>query len=93
LDHVGTPEVQMRAWIGMLWDTLGWILFEEGKTPETEKYLRSSWLRATGEVGYHLGRACEAEGNEPEAIRMYELSLGAGWTEFRSPAAPYAITG
>jgi hypothetical protein len=30
LDQVGTPEVQMSAWIGMLWDTLGWILFEEG---------------------------------------------------------------
>jgi tetratricopeptide (TPR) repeat protein len=78
LDQPGSDDLRMTAWIGMLWDTLGWILFNEGKTHEAEKYVMGAWqLHSVGEVGYHLGRIYEAEGRKEEAILTYELALGA----------------
>jgi tetratricopeptide (TPR) repeat protein len=79
LEHVGPEDAQMTTWMGNLWDTLGWILLEQGQTTEAEKYIRSSWLlRSHGEVGYHLGRVYETEGRKDDAIRLYELSLATG---------------
>jgi uncharacterized protein HemY len=67
----------MTSWISHLWDTLGWILFEDGKVVEAEKYIGSAWfVRSSGEVGYHLGRVYEAKGRGDDAVRLYELSLG-----------------
>jgi len=78
LDAPGNEDLRMTAWMGILWDTLGWILFQEGKVPEAEKYVMGAWqLHSVGEVGYHLGRVYEAGGRKAEAIRAYELALGA----------------
>jgi tetratricopeptide (TPR) repeat protein len=78
LERVGVDDVRMTSWISHLWDTLGWILFEEGKVVEAEKYIGSAWsVRSSGEVGYHLGRVYEAKGRRDDAVRLYELSLGA----------------
>jgi tetratricopeptide (TPR) repeat protein len=78
LDRVGADDARMTSWIAHLWDTLGWISFEEGKVAEAERYIGSAWfVRSSGEVGYHLGRVYEAEGRRDDAIRLYELSLGA----------------
>jgi tetratricopeptide (TPR) repeat protein len=77
LERVGTDDSRMTSWISHLWDTLGWILFEESKFAEAEKYIGSAWLvRSSGEVGYHLARVYEAEGRKDDAVRLYELSLG-----------------
>ena len=78
LERVGADDARMTSWISHLWDTLGWISFEEGKFVEAEKYIGSAWfVRSSGEVGYHLARVYEAEGRRDDAVRLYELSLGA----------------
>jgi tetratricopeptide (TPR) repeat protein len=78
LERVGTDDARMTSWISHLWDTLGWISFEEGKFVEAEKYIGSAWfVRTNGVVGYHLARVYETEGRRDDAIRLYELSLGA----------------
>jgi tetratricopeptide (TPR) repeat protein len=77
LEHVGTDDTRMSTWISYLWGTQGWILFEEGKITDAEKYIRSAWLlRSQGEIGYNLGRVYEAEGRKDDAVRLYEMSLG-----------------
>jgi tetratricopeptide (TPR) repeat protein len=83
LEQIGADDSRMTAWISYLWGTLGWILFEESRLPEAEKYLTSSWLlHSNGEIGYDLGRVYEAQGRKDDAIRTYELSL--------STSEPYA---
>lgn len=83
LGQIGVDDSRMTAWISYLWGTLGWILFEEGRVPEAEKYVKCAWLlRSNGEIGYNLGRIYEARGRRDDAIRTYELSLGT--------AEPYA---
>ncbi len=78
LEQVGVDDGRMTTWISYLWGTLGWILFEEGRVPEAEKYIKSAWLlRSHGEIGYNLGRVYEAQGRRDDAIRTYELSLSA----------------
>jgi tetratricopeptide (TPR) repeat protein len=78
IERPGVEDIRMTAWIAMLWDTLGWIMFERGKLAEAKSYVSGSWqLHAVGEVGYHLGRIYEAEGRKDEAIQVYLLSLGA----------------
>lgn len=57
------------------WDTLGWILFHEGKLNEAEPYLVAAWRASQGaEVGYHLGRLYEALGEKKEAATTYALA-------------------
>ncbi len=76
LDRVVADDARLTSWISYLWGTLGWILFEEGKLPDAERYIGSAWLvRSNGEIGYNLGRVYEAEGRKDDAIRIYELSL------------------
>src|SRR5207237_5520125 len=85
LEQIGVDDSRMTAWISYLWGTLGWTLFEEGRVPEAEKYIKSAWLlRSNGEIGYNLGRVYEAQGRRDDAIRTYELSL--------STSEPYTQT-
>jgi tetratricopeptide (TPR) repeat protein len=78
LDHVGTDDARMTAWLSYLWGTLGWIFFEQGKLKEAEKYINCAWfVRSQGEIGYELGRVYEAQSRKDDAIRAYEMSLGA----------------
>ncbi len=45
------------------WDTMGWILFKEGKTAEAEAWIRPAMMmRQNAEVGEHLGDVLMAEG-------------------------------
>lgn len=57
------------------WDTLGWILFREGKNQEAESYLVAAWRSSqNAEVGYHLGQLYEAMGQKKEAVNAYALA-------------------
>ncbi|HEV2136166.1 MAG TPA: DUF3857 domain-containing protein [Terracidiphilus sp.] len=57
------------------WDTLGWILFREGKNQEAESYLVAAWRSSQNpEVGYHLGQLYEATGQKKEATTTYALA-------------------
>ena len=58
------------------WDTLGWILFEEGKATEAEEYVRPAWQnRADLAIGNHLGQILEKEGRPSEALTIDEAAL------------------
>jgi len=58
------------------WDTMGWILYREGKLDEAESYLKAAWRNAPSEIGAeHLGKLDEAKGDKDEALKMYELGI------------------
>lgn len=60
------------------WDTLGWILFKEGKLDEAKPLLSAAWhasLRA--EVGGHLARLYEARGDKADALSTWNFAAAA----------------
>jgi tetratricopeptide (TPR) repeat protein len=58
------------------WDTLGWILYREGKIDEADRYIRAAWNNEqTPDVGLHLGELEEKRGNNKAALDLYEMSL------------------
>jgi tetratricopeptide (TPR) repeat protein len=58
------------------WDTMGWILYREGKVDEGERYVKAGWLNSqTAEGGEHLGEIAAAKGNKDAALHAYELAL------------------
>jgi predicted Zn-dependent protease len=60
------------------WDTLGWILFEEGKPAEAEPYLRAAWFhRPDLVVGHHLAQVLEAGGKPSDALTIDNLALAS----------------
>lgn len=59
------------------WDTLGWILFREGKVQEAHDWLAPAWRASlTPEVGDHLAQVDEALGHKDEAELHYMLAQG-----------------
>jgi transglutaminase-like putative cysteine protease/tetratricopeptide (TPR) repeat protein len=60
------------------WDTLGWILFREGKYDAAKQFISPAWrasLRA--EVGDHLGQVDEALGQKDDALTAYTCAAEA----------------
>jgi len=62
------------------WDTLGWIIFREGKPAEAEPWIRSAWRNGNhAEPGYHLAVVLEALHRTEDARAQIELaSVGSG---------------
>ncbi len=59
-------------------DTLGWILYREGKPEEAEGYLRAAWVNAQSDtVAEHVGELEVAKGRKNEALTMYRLGIAA----------------
>jgi hypothetical protein len=57
------------------WDTLGWILYREGKVDEAEPLISAAWRTSLhAEVGDHLGQILEAKGKKDEAFLTYRLA-------------------
>jgi tetratricopeptide (TPR) repeat protein/transglutaminase-like putative cysteine protease len=64
--------------LSLVWDTLGWVYFQQGDLKRAETLVRPAWLLGEHElVGEHLGEIYEKEGKTKDAARMYELSLAA----------------
>ena len=60
------------------WDTMGWILFKEGKSGEAEAWIRPAMMmRQDSEVGGHLGDILMAEHKPVEAATAYAEALAA----------------
>ena len=60
------------------WDTLGWILFHEGKAADAKPWIAAAWrddLHA--EVADHLGQVDEALGQNDEALTAYTFASQA----------------
>ena len=70
-----TLKVKSRQLIAT-WDTLGWILFREGKLDEADDYLKAAWRNAQSDVmAEHMGAVAEARGKKDEAFT--DLCAGA----------------
>ena len=58
------------------WDTMGWILYREGRLEEAESYLKAAWLNAQSDtMAEHLGELEAAKGKKDEALTTYELGI------------------
>jgi tetratricopeptide (TPR) repeat protein len=57
------------------WDTLGWILFQEGKIDEAEPWIRGAWRNEnSAEVGYHLGIILDRQHHSAAALDQLQLA-------------------
>ena len=60
------------------WDTLGWILFREGKLDAAKPMISAAWRASLqAEVGAHLGELDEAIGQKDQAATAYALAQAA----------------
>ena len=58
------------------WDTMGWILFREGKLDLARSFVKAAWLNEQSEmIGTHLGEIEAAKGNKAAALQTYEQAL------------------
>jgi tetratricopeptide (TPR) repeat protein len=65
-----------RNLIVAVWDTMGWILYREGKLDEAEKYLEAAWLNGqSADIGEHLVEVKTAKGDKNEALMQCELAI------------------
>jgi len=61
--------------IEMTWDTMGWILYREGKSQEAMSYVEAAWKsNQDAEEGLHLGELLEKTGDKNAALTAYELA-------------------
>jgi tetratricopeptide (TPR) repeat protein len=75
------------------WDTLGWILFREGKLEQAEPLIVAGWRNALApESGDHLGQVYEAMGKKEEALSAYRLAAASIEGENASPDVREHIT-
>jgi tetratricopeptide (TPR) repeat protein len=64
------------ALIVATWDTMGWILYREGKFEEAESYLKAAWRNnQSATVGGHLAEVALARGNKEAALVDFELAI------------------
>jgi tetratricopeptide (TPR) repeat protein len=60
------------------WDTLGWILFREGKLEQAEPWLLAGWRNSLlPHRGNHLAQLYEAMGKKQEALATYRLAAAS----------------
>ncbi len=58
------------------WDTLGWILYREGKLEEAKSYITAAWLNSQSPAtGEHLAALKAASGDKGGALAQYELAV------------------
>ena len=63
--------------IAASWDTLGWILFREGKSAEAESYLKASWIAEENpETNKHPSEAASVQGHKLQLDDARKLALG-----------------
>jgi tetratricopeptide (TPR) repeat protein/transglutaminase-like putative cysteine protease len=68
----------MTSSLAANWDTLGWILFKEGKLDAAQSFIAPAWrVSLRGEIGEHLGQIYEAEGKKNKAATVYALAQDA----------------
>jgi len=77
-DQVNSQAFARATLLTAAWDTLGWILFKEGKLDQARPLLEAAWhagLRA--ENADHLGQLYEAMGQKEEALTAYGFAQTA----------------
>lgn len=77
LDKPPVPQLFATMALAAYWDTLGWVLFKQGRDEDALKYVRASWLVSqAAKVGEHLGRIYERLGRPREAFVVYRTAMG-----------------
>jgi len=70
------------------WDTLGWILFREGKLDEARGYINAAWNNdPSSTLGEHLGEILAAKGDKVAALGAYMLALATNPVVAGQPAS------
>ena len=72
------PEPTLRnasVLLSAAWDTMGWILYQQGRYAEAEGYIHAAWRnRPSADIGEHLGDVQAALHRNREAARTYQLA-------------------
>jgi tetratricopeptide (TPR) repeat protein/transglutaminase-like putative cysteine protease len=80
---ITTAEANSKAFaranlLTAAWDTLGWILYREGRSEEAEPMLSAAWRASLrSEIGDHLAQLYEAEDQKQRAYDLYVLAQAA----------------
>lgn len=76
--EVNSHAFQEASLLAASWDTLGWILFREGKIKEAEPLILAGWRNTLiPDSGDHLGQIYEAMGQKSEALTAYRLAAAS----------------
>jgi tetratricopeptide (TPR) repeat protein/transglutaminase-like putative cysteine protease len=68
--------LQVTYELSLVWDTLGWVYFQQGDVKRAENFVGPAWLLGEESVvAEHLGEIYEKEGKTQQAARMYEYAL------------------
>lgn len=75
-NEIGRSAMLRTESILNVWDTLGWALYQEGKTAEAEPFVRAAWENSlASEPGYHLGMVLEKLGQPVKAMAVYQVAM------------------
>jgi tetratricopeptide (TPR) repeat protein len=76
LDQIKQSDLGLTSAMANDWDTLGWVAFAEGHLDVAKTYVSVAWeLSQRGEVGDHLGRIYEKDGDKKEAAHWYAVAM------------------
>ena len=69
-------ELHVTFEFSLVWDTLGWVYFQQGDVKHAEALVRCAWLLGEDSlVAEHLGEIYEKEGKTQQAAHAYESAL------------------
>jgi tetratricopeptide (TPR) repeat protein len=77
-DQVNSTAFALSNTLIASWDTLGWIVFQEGKYDDAKPWLLAAWRASlNADVGDHLAQLYEAQHHEDDAAATYYLAQAA----------------
>jgi hypothetical protein len=86
-----SDEAGMRVtfFLSLVWDTLGWVYFQQGDVKRAESLVRAAWLLGEEQlVAEHLGEIYEKEGKIEQAAHAYEDALAVSSAVKPIPGLP-----
>jgi tetratricopeptide (TPR) repeat protein/transglutaminase-like putative cysteine protease len=73
-----SDEMSRTYKFSLVWDTVGWVYFQQGDLNKAESFVRAAWLLSQDSlVGEHLGDIYQKMGKKTEAAHAYRLALAA----------------
>ena len=76
LTPVTDDDLKYANHLGATWDTMAWILYQQGEFATAGEYAHAAWMLTPEPVtGGHLGAIYEALGKTKEAIHTYQLAI------------------
>jgi len=73
-----TRAIQLKPDSAAVMDSMGWVLYRQGKIEQAEKYLRQAYDRdADPEIAAHLGEVLWKRGQQEQAEAIWQKALKA----------------